>query len=166
MSFKKYTIIYYLLLQSIVFSDNVNVQYPNIYFDFFNGERKSIEDLTNNGPLVIQFWAIWCSPCKKEMFYLNKIRNKYKNLGMEIICVNTDNSRLITKAKSFLKQKKYGFLVASDPNSELFKRLSASVMPTTLIFDKNNEIVFKKEGFMPGDEKIIEQKLKTLIEGS
>ena len=39
-------------------------------------------------------------------------------------------------------------------------------MPTTLIFDKNNEIVFKKEGFMPGDEKIIEQKLKTLIEGS
>ena len=51
MPFKKYTIIYYLLLQSIVFSDNGNVQYPNIYFDFFNGERKSIEDLTNNGPL-------------------------------------------------------------------------------------------------------------------
>ena len=166
MFLKKYTIIFFLFLQPIVYSDNGNVQYPNIYFDFFNGERKSIGDLTNNGPLVLQFWAIWCSPCKKEMFYLNEIRKKYKNSGVEIICVNTDNSRLISKAKSFIKQKKYGFLVASDPNSDLFKRLSVSVMPTTLIFDKNNEIVFKKEGFMPGDEIIIEQKLKTLIEGS
>ena len=100
------------------------------------------------------------------MFYLNNIRNKYKNSGVEIICVNTDNSRLITKAKSFVKQKNYGLSIASDPNSDIFKRLSASVMPTTFIFDKNNEIVFKKEGFMLGDEKIIEQKLKTLIEGS
>ena len=165
MFFRKFTIIFFLFLQPIVYSDNGNVQYPNIYFDFFNGERKSIGDLTNNGPLVLQFWAIWCSPCKKEMFYLNEIRKKYKNSGVEIICVNTDNSRLISKAKSFIKQKKYGFLVASDPNSDLFKRLSVSVMPTTLIFDKNNEIVFKKEGFMPGDEIIIEQKLKTLIEG-
>lgn len=166
MFLKKYTIIFYLILQSIAFSGNGNVQYRNIYFDFFNGERKSIGDLTNNGPLVLHFWAIWCSPCKKEMFYLNNIRNNYKSSGVEIICVNTDNSRLITKAKSFIKQKKYGFLVASDPNSDLFKRLSASVMPTTFIFDKNNEIVFKKEGFMPGDEKIIEQNLKSLIEGS
>ncbi len=166
MLLKKYKIIFYIILQSFVFPDNGNVQYPNIYFDFFNGEKKSIVDLTNNGPLVVQFWAIWCLPCKKEMFYLNTIRNKYKDSGVEIICVNTDNSRLITKAKSFIKQKKYDFLVASDPNSDLFKRLSASVMPTTLIFDKNNKIVFKKEGFMLGDEKIIEQKLKTLIEGS
>ena len=64
---------------------DINKKYPNINFDLFNGEKTSIGELINNGPLVIQFWAIWCSPCKKEMVFLDKFERQYKDNGLSLI---------------------------------------------------------------------------------
>ena len=146
-----------------MYTQNTEKKYPNIKFDLFNGKKISIHELINGGPLVIQFWAIWCSPCKKEMYYLDKIQDKYKDSGVNVICINTDNLKSVPKAKAYVRQKKYDLLIAADPSSQIFKKLNASVMPTTLIMDKNGQIVYTKEGYMVGDEKKVEAALKLLL---
>ena len=161
--FNKSIICFLLLILSVVYTQNTEKKYPNINFDLFNGKKISIHELINSGPLVIQFWAIWCSPCKKEMYYLDKIQDKYKDSGVNVICINTDNLKSVPKAKAYVRQKKYDFLIAADPSSQIFKKLNASVMPTTLIMDKNGQIVYTKEGYMVGDEKKVEAALKLLL---
>ena len=161
--FNKSLICFLLLILSVVYTQNNEKKYPNINFDLFNGKKISIHELINSGPLVIQFWAIWCSPCKKEMYYLDKIQDKYKDSGVNVICINTDNLKSVPKAKAYVRQKKYDLLIAADPSSQIFKKLNASVMPTTLIMDKNGKIVYTKEGYMGGDEKKVEAALKLLL---
>ena len=164
MNYFNKTLIYFLLLiLSVVHTQNTEKKYPNLNFDLFNGKKISIHELINSGPLVIQFWAIWCSPCKKEMYYLDKIQDKYKDSGVNVICINTDNLKSVPKAKAYVRQKKYDLLIAADPSSQIFKKLNASVMPTTLIMDKNGQIVYTKEGYMGGDEKKVEAALKLLL---
>ena len=164
MNYFNKTLIYFLLLiLSVVYTQNTEKKYPNINFDLFNGKKISMHELINSGPLVIQFWAIWCSPCKKEMYYLDKIQDKYKDSGVNVICINTDNLKSVPKAKAYVRQKKYDLLIAADPSSQIFKKLNASVMPTTLIMDKNGQIVYTKEGYMSGDEKKVEAALKLLL---
>ena len=161
--FNKSLICFLLLILSVVYTQNTEKKYPNINFDLFNGKKISIHELINSGPLVIQFWAIWCSPCKKEMYYLDKIQDKYKDSGVNVICINTDNLKSVPKAKAYVRQKKYDLLIAADPSSQIFKKLNASVMPTTLIMDKNGKIEYTKEGYMGGDEKKVEAALKLLL---
>ena len=97
------------------------------------------------------------------MYYLDKIQDKYKDSGVNVICINTDNLKSVPKAKAYVRQKKYDILIAADPSSQIFKKLNASVMPTTLIMDKNGKIVYTKEGYMVGDEKKVEAALKLLL---
>ena len=162
---RKYkSIVYTLFVLNLIYgNDSDRRQYPNVNFNLFSGNKTSIEELIKKGPLVVQFWAIWCSPCKKEMHYLDKIQKEYKDSGVNVVCVNTDNLKSIPKAKAFVRQKKYNLLVALDPSAEIFKKLNASVMPTTLIFDQNGQIVFSKEGYINGDEKKVEEKLKSML---
>lgn len=161
-------VLFFLLFtfQCEIFCRDIEKSVPNIDFNLFNGNKTSIDELLNEGILVLQFWAIWCSPCKKEMYHLNKIQKKFKDRGVNIVCVNTDNLKLVSKAKTHIKQKKYNFIVASDPSSQIFKKLNASVMPTTIIIDKSGKVVFRKEGYIIGDEKIIEEQLSLLINKS
>ena len=67
------------------------------------------------------------------------------------------------KAKAYIRQKKYDLFVAADPSAHIFNMLNANVMPTTIIFDNQGEIVFKKEGYMFGDEKKIEAVLNSIL---
>ena len=152
-----------LIVASVIFAQESEKKYPDIDFNFFNGKKMSMDELVSNGPIVMQFWAIWCAPCKKEMYYLDKIQEKYKSQGVNVICINTDNLKSISKAKAYIRQKRYDLLVAADPSSRIFNMLNANVMPTTIVFDKEGQIVYRKEGYMFGDEKKVEEILISIL---
>tara|TARA_B100000424_G_scaffold17481_1_gene12661 strand:+ start:896 stop:1357 length:462 start_codon:yes stop_codon:yes gene_type:complete len=151
------------IVTSVIFAKEQEKKYPDIDFNLFNGKKISMNELVSNGPIIMQFWAIWCAPCKKEMYYLNKIQEKYKNQGVSVICVNTDNLKSMPKAKAYIRQKKYDLLIAKDPSSRIFNMLNANVMPTTIVFDYNGQIIYRKEGYMFGDEKKVESILKSIL---
>ena len=65
-----------------------------------DGDEITFKELVNEGPLLVHFWAMWCSPCKKEMYHLDKLLKKYKKYGLNVVCVNTDKIRSLPKAKA------------------------------------------------------------------
>src|SRR4051812_44649912 len=54
--------------------------------------------------VVLDFWASWCEPCKKEIPALNKIYGKYKSRGLSIVGINVDDAE--NTAQDFLKENK------------------------------------------------------------
>ena len=157
---------FFFLLLSVSFSDEKNYRSQNIEFDLHDGKKINLTDLLDEGPLVLQFWATWCAPCKKEMYHLDKIQKKFKNKGVNVLCVNTDKIKSIPKAKAFIKQKRYDMLVALDPSLSVYRKLSVALMPTLMIFDKGGNIVFRKEGYISGDEREIEKNVEVTLSNS
>ena len=94
----------------------------NIEFIKSDGQKVSLNDYISN-PLIINFWATWCAPCKKEMPSLDKLKilNEFKNINIipiniggesykkskeffeQIISLENNNSKIKTKAQKRLR---------------------------------------------------------------
>ena len=66
----------------------------------------------------------------------------------------------MSKVKSYIKSKKYKFLVGLDPNSEIMKKMNAVLMPTTLIINQKREVLWYHQGYILGDEVDIEEQIR------
>ena len=90
--------------------------------------------------VLLNLWATWCVPCKKEMPALDALQKKLGGQGFEVVAVNID-TRDPDKAKTWLKDNGVSQLAYyADPTAKIFQDLKAAGrafgMPTTLLIDK------------------------------
>jgi thiol-disulfide isomerase/thioredoxin len=104
-------------------------------------------------PLLINFWATWCGPCREEYPDLVKIDQKYKPKGLEFITVTLDDIEDInTKVPEFLKSQKAEMptYLLNTPEPEdaiaLFDRTWSGGLPATFLLNRKGEIVYKEFG--------------------
>lgn len=140
------------------------------YNDFtlpdLDGNDVSLSKLLEKGPVMISFWATWCSPCKEEMKKLQPIYEKYKAQGFTYLAVNQDNQKSISKVKSFINANGYTFPVVLDPDKNIFEAFSGIGMPYSLIISQNKNIFAKHLGYVTGDEVKIEKEIKEVLKTS
>jgi protein-disulfide isomerase len=70
----------------------------------------------------------------------------------------------MSKVKSYIRAKKYTFMVGLDPNQEIAKKMNVLLMPTVIILNKDRKVSWYHQGFIPGDEKEIEAQIRTVLE--
>lgn len=103
-------------------------------------------------PVVLNFWASWCGPCKMEMPDFNE---KYLELGENInfIMVNsTDGSReTVEIASEFIKSTGYSFPVYYDNDSDASMKYGVYSLPTTFFIDADGNFVTYATGAISGD---------------
>ncbi len=136
---------------------------PDLKIKLLDGSKTSLAELTKEGPLMIDFWATWCVPCKKVMKYLDEYHIEFKDQGFKVLMMNTDSPRSIGKVKSYLKSQNHQFLVGLDPNKVISKKLNGLVMPTLILVDKGGEIKWRHQGYLPGEEIEIKKQISQLI---
>ena len=59
------------------------------------------------------------------------------------------------KVKSYIRSKKFKFMVAVDPNGQVMKKLKAQLMPTTIFVNTDGSVLYRHQGYYPGDEEKI-----------
>jgi thiol-disulfide isomerase/thioredoxin len=123
----------------------------------------TLEEIHHTGPVLIDFWALWCAPCLKAMRHLNDLQEKYRDQGLTVLGINLDTERSRSKVRSYIRSKGYGFTVALDPSQESYRRLNGTAMPFTLLVNSTGKIVYRHSGYMPGDEKILESEIQSII---
>ena len=148
-----------LAVSALVISQDRTI--PNIEIKLLSGETVELDSLVQDGPVMINFWATWCAPCKKEMRYLDKFQKKYD--GITILAISEDKTRSFSRIKSLIKSNNYDFVVGLDPNAQLFKKLGAQVVPTSILIDINRNLLWRHQGYLPGDEKIMEKEIKKAL---
>lgn len=145
------SLIFYISLQaqtvrefSAMSIDNNNVTYSS---------------LKGQSLTVLDFWASWCKPCLKGMPYIDQIYEDYKVKGVSFVGVNTDGPRSQSKVKPIVKSLGLQYPMILDMNNNLMNDLNVSLLPTLLIVDSNNKIIYRHEGFVKGDEKRIREEI-------
>ena len=159
-------IVFYSLVASMFIfgQDNSTIsKIPNIDIKLLNGKTTNIYKLLESGPLLMDFWATWCKPCKQVMKHLNEFHNDYKDQGFQVLMINQDTPRSLGKVKAYINSKDYDFLVSTDPNQQIAKKLNGQIMPNLLLIKKDGTIQWRHQGYMPGEEKEIKQKIEELL---
>jgi len=111
--------------------------------------------------VMINFWATWCAPCRKELPLLNTLYNKYKSKGFVLLGVNIDEKSSL--AKKMIKELKINFPVLYDNTQSTSESYDLQAMPSTFIVDKNGVIRFSHYGYKTGYEKKYEKDVKSLL---
>ena len=157
---RRLIIVLFFLLSILIAQDRV----PNLRLKMLNGKYANLHDFLKDGPMIIDFWATWCEPCKKQMRYLDLFHNHFKELGFKVLTVNTDTPKSMSKVKPYVRTKGFAFHVAVDPNSQVYKKLKIQQMPTTIIIDQDGSVVYRHKGYVPGDEVGILKAITQLLD--
>ncbi len=136
---------------------------PNLSFSLLDGKNTTLDELLKDGPVLVDFWATWCGPCKKEMVYLDRFQKEYGEYGFKILAVSTDSPRSMSKVKSYIRAKKFTFIVGLDPNQQMAQKMNALLLPTSILINQNKEIVWFHQGYIPGDEVEIEKQIRLVL---
>ncbi len=166
-------IIFYLISSSVSYS----IERPEIKNLIVHKDKKKIENIEfikseaqkvslNNfkrNPLIINFWATWCAPCKKEMPSLDKLKelNDFKNFNIIPINIGGDSYE---KSKKFFDEfniENLEIFSGSGPEfSQLFKIRG---LPTTILIDRNGFEVGRIVGYIDfNDQSLLDWLLKNL----
>ena len=158
---KKFFLLNVAISLSIVWSGTQHL--PKMQLKDLNKKRQELSQYYSDGPILMNFWNLACDPCKIEMIELDKLHLKYEKQGFEVVSINIDNTRSMSKVKSYVKSQKYAFSVLSDPRADLFRKIGGKVMPFVIIADSAGEIKNRHVGYNPGDEKELENEILQLL---
>ena len=111
---------------------------PDLKIKLLNGKTTSIYELLEDGPLMIDFWATWCTPCVISMPYLEQVYQDYKDKDFVFVSVNTERTNQVA-VREFLEEQKLHFPVYVD-SGHLQSRLRVTTYPTAILIDKKGVV--------------------------
>ena len=112
----------------------------------------------------IDVWAMWCSPCKREIPALKELSKRYKGKEIQFVSISMDKSKLRDKWKKFVKDEELdGIQLMSEDafNTDIAKDYKINSIPRFLLFDKEGKIV-DADAKRPSNPELIKQLDKLL----
>ena len=129
-----------------------------------NGKTVNISELGLKGPLVISFWATWCSPCKKELNTIHEIYQDWQDeTGVTLVAVSIDDSKTKNNVPIYVNGKGWEYMVLMDPNGNLKRAMGVNNIPHTFLINTNGKIVYSHNNYASGDEDHLYDEILKLV---
>jgi cytochrome c biogenesis protein CcmG, thiol:disulfide interchange protein DsbE len=164
MSFK--TLFLALTLSISLFSFNTanEASLPSIKLKDLKGNTVDTGTLSNDGkPILICFWATWCSPCKKELnTYADLYADWQKETGVKIYAISIDDQRTVNSVAPYINSVSWEYEILLDVNKTFSQAMGVVNVPHTFLLDGKGNIVWQHNNFSPGDEEEVYQELLKL----
>jgi thiol-disulfide isomerase/thioredoxin len=132
---------------------------PDLKFVDRDGRQRVLADWTGK-VVLLNLWATWCAPCRKEMPALDRLQKDLGSNLFEVVAVNVDRSG-VGGARKFLQQLKLESLsLYADPSARMVVDLKAVGLPTTLLVDKEGREIGRFIGPAAWDSADAKQLIK------
>lgn len=128
------------------------------------GDEINFKSLLGKGPLLVNFWALWCEPCKQEMKAFKGLVEKFKQEGVSMVAINTDQVKSLSKVRAYVTTQELNIPVFTDPDGSVARDIfSMESLPYSLILMPDGSVYKKHIGYTAGDENTTEKELIELI---
>ena len=135
-------------------------QVRNFILNDLQNKSRSFDELKGEKLTLLDFWATWCKPCNKAIPELNKLYTQFRSKGVNLIGINCDGPRSVAKVAPLSKSLQIEYPVLLDMNAELMNDLNLSAYPTLLMVNSSGKVVWIHEGYVPGDELVIQKEIE------
>ena len=137
---------------------------PSIKVGTLDGNSINIQEIENDGnPIVINFWATWCKPCKKELNNISEIYEEWQDeTNVKLVAISIDDSRSMSKVGPYINASDWEYDIYLDPNGELKRAMGVSTVPHTFLLNGKKQIVWQHRGYVDGDEEKLFSEIKKL----
>lgn len=124
---------------------------------------KNVVEKNLGNVVYLDFWASWCTPCRRSFPWMNEMQEKYKTQNFKVVSINLDSEHEL--AQQFLVSNPANFSVLYDPNGALASEMKLKGMPSSFIINKKGEVVSAHVGFTDKKKSHYEQVINQLIQG-
>lgn len=134
---------------------------PELKVPLLSGGELLLEEWEGK-PLVLNFWASWCPPCREEIPSMNRAYVSLKEQGVRMLAVNIGESE--AKVRGFLAHTNIDFPVALDPTQEHTRKWPVVALPMTYIIDGKGRVIYSAAGPREWDAPDLIEKITALRE--
>ena len=126
--------------------------------------RFTLRDHLGRDPIVILFWATWCTPCRQELPVYERLWQQHHEHGLVVVAISMDDANAIAGAGSTARRLGLHFPVLGDLDTRVTSRLNPRrAAPFSVWIDRTGHIVREKEGFALADRAEIARGIAALV---
>lgn len=129
-------------------------QLPDATFVSMSGQKFALDDMLGQ-PLILNFWATWCAPCREEMPLLEAAQKELKASGLQVLAITSEGSDLVYP---YLVENDLSLQVLLDQNGKAALDYQVQYLPTTFFIDNSGKIIARHTG------QLYEETLSTYLE--
>jgi peroxiredoxin len=118
-------------------ADDAKRQSADFTLADLQGKAWHLQDLRGKVVLV-NFWATWCPPCRKEMPDLDALYNKFKDRGFVVLAISDEEA---AKVSPFIAQRKISYPVLLDPGRKVNDAFIVEGIPKSFVYDRGGKMV-------------------------
>ena len=147
-------------VEASIAAGEIGSRLPEFSIEDLQGRQISSEEL-HGKVVLIDFWATWCGPCKKEMPGYQQLLDRYRAQGFEVIGFKFDTMKDTEDPVRFARRfgVRYPLAVATEAVRQKFGGIEG--LPTTMVYDRQGILREKIIGFEYTD--VVERALKPLL---
>jgi thiol-disulfide isomerase/thioredoxin len=129
-----------------------------------DGKMFVLSEALEKGPVLLDFWATWCAPCKIAMPRWAELVERYAEHGVQLVAVSQDDPRSQPKILPYMRSQGFDFPALLDGEKQVGRKYRVSNVPTTFLIGSDGTIVTHHVGYREGDEHAVEAVLRELLE--
>ena len=150
-------------LRKFIFSDGTKTLPSPVVLDM---DENVIEIGSNNDILVINFWATWCAPCKKEMPSLNNLAENMKYDDVRIITIASGRNSKGAIESFFSDNDLVNLNKFRDPRGKIAMSYGVTALPTTVVIDPSGKEIGRIIGDIDWNTENIRAFFRNLLKTS
>ncbi len=130
--------------------------------DFTLPDLSGVQQHLPKGKVVLlNFWATWCPPCRKEMPSMAELHKQLKDKGLVIVAASVDKDR--NQLVGFVREYSIPFEVVHDADGSVARRYGVFRYPETFLIDRSGKVRFHLVGAVDWTDKTVLKAINTLL---
>lgn len=138
-------------------------QAPDFALKDLNGDTHKLSDYRGQ-VVLLNFWATWCPPCRREMPSMERAWQQFKDQDMVILAVDVGED--LDTVYTFLADYPVSFPLLLDEEAEVVRKFPVRGLPTSYVIGPDGRIMFQAVGGREWDDPQILEQLRALREGA
>ena len=118
-------------------ADNARRKQADFTLTELNGKTWTLKELRGK-VVVVNFWATWCPPCRKEMPDLETLYKQFKDQGLVILAISDEDG---SKVRPFVAEQKVTYPILLDPGRKVNELFQIEGIPKTFVYDRGGKLV-------------------------